>query len=86
MGYEVNSNISIDKRSIKEIWDSCSAGEKESIRRAIKEKFKRSKVTIWHWVNGITAPTSINDRELIARIIKKKIGVNATPETLFAGK
>lgn len=86
MSHEVNSIILIDKRSIKEIWDSCSAGEKESIRRALKEKFKRSKVTIWHWVNGITAPTSINDRELIARIINKKLGIYVTPETLFAGK
>lgn len=81
-----SGNILIDKRSMSEIWANCNEAEKDSIRTTLRNKFKKSKVTIWNWMNGHAAPTSIKDREIIAQIIRKKLNIYVTPETLFPGR
>ena len=86
MSNEVNEILEIDKRSLPEIWANLNDAEKSDLRDKLMKKFGCTTVTVWNWTNGNTTPPSIFDREIIAKVVKSRLRLNVTPETLFPPK
>lgn len=73
----------VDTRTFPEICSAITTDQWLVLRDRVMTRTRCSKQTILNWKSGKTLPASILEREAIAGIVNRVLGINTIHTTLF---
>ena len=72
-----------DTRTFSEICSTITTAQWLDLRERVMTRTRCSKQTVLNWKSGKTCPASILERQAIAGIVNRVLGINTNHTTLF---